>query len=189
MRMDWRRAGTPDGWVLERIWRHLLTGLTAGVFRSNNSGETVIAFRGVRPWDLRNLVSALVRRRFGYSKASLHFAQIVQRQDAGTLTIVGHSGGGGMASWLGYKLDVPTVTFNSGRTKWSLLNDGRQQFNVCVRGDFWGDPWNGLYSMPLPGEYMVLDRSKGSRQTHSPRAVIRALKERLPDDCRATDPK
>jgi len=182
LRMDWRRADTPNGWALERIWRHWLTGLTAGVFHCHNSGETVIAIRGVRPWDLRNVVSALVRRRFGYSKTSLRFAQSIQRQDTRIVTIIGHSGGGGLASWLGYKLDVPTVTFNSGRTRSSLLNDGHRQFNVCVRGDFWGDPWNGLYSMPLRGEYLVLDRSMGSRQTHSLVAIIQALKERLPGD-------
>lgn len=180
--MDQRRARLPHGWALVQIWRHWLTGLTAGVFHCHESGETVIAIRGVRPWDPRNVASTIVRRRFGYSKASLVFARSVQRKNAGFLTIIGHSGGGGMASWLGYKLGVGTVTFNSGRTKSSLLNDGRRQFNVCVRGDFWGDPWRGLYGMPLPGEYLVLDRPMGSRRTHSPATIIRALKERLPDD-------
>ena len=177
LNLEQPRVTPPEQWQRIQYWKNRMTGLTAAVYRCERDGEVVIAWRGVRAWNPRDVLGALVRRRCGYSRQSLLFARSVVRAYGRNVTIIGHSGGGGLASWLGQKLRVASVTFNSGRTKWSLLNDGHKQTNVCIRGDFWGDPWNGLYSMPLPGRYLVLDRPVGSRGTHGLAVVIGALRE------------
>jgi hypothetical protein len=180
-RVNWPFAKIPAGWELLQYKKHWLTGFNAGVFRRTDGGETVIAIKGVRPWDPRDLTAMMVRRRFGYPRSTLRFAEAMLRKWGTPMTVIGHSGGGGVASWLGYKLGLPTVTFNSGRTRAALLNDGAKQVNVCVRGDKWGDPWNGLYGMKLPGEYLVLDPPRGIRNRHFMRPIIAALEsnERL----------
>ena len=175
-RVNWPWAPIPDDWELVQLRKHWLTGFYAGVFRQLSTGKIVVAVKGVRPWDPRDLVAVPIRRTLGYPRSTLGIAKKTLGRWGPGATIIGHSGGGGVASWLGHKLGLPTVTFNSGRTKAALLNDGSQQINVCIRGDKWGDPWNGLYRMPLQGEYLVLDRPKG-RHPHFMRAIIDALEE------------
>jgi pimeloyl-ACP methyl ester carboxylesterase len=174
-RVNWPFAKIPSGWELVQYKKHWLTGLNAGVFRRTDGSETVIAIKGVRPWDPRDLTAMALRRHFGYPRSTLKFAESTMRKWGPPITIVGHSGGGGVASWLGHKLGVPTATFNSGRTRAALLNDGTLQTNVCIRGDKWGDPWNGLYGMKLPGRYLVLDPPPNIRNRHFMRAIIAAL--------------
>ena len=179
LNLERRATPLPEFWRRVRSWKNPWTGLTAAVFRCEAEDKTVLAFRGVRVWNPRDLIGALIRRRCGYTSISLRLARSVAQEFGADLTIIGHSGGGGLASWLGGQLGVPSVTFNSGRTKWSLLNDGERQTNVCISGDFWGDPWNGLYGMPLPGQYLLLDRPEGKRETHAIPVVLAALRKKL----------
>jgi pimeloyl-ACP methyl ester carboxylesterase len=181
-RVNWPFAPVPDGWELVDYRKHWLTGFNAGVFRRASTGDVVVGIKGVRPWDLRDLAAIPIKRTFGYPRSTLRFAETVLDRWGPGVTFIGHSGGGGVASWLGHELGRPSVTFNSGRTKASLLNDGRRQINVCVRGDVWGDPWNGLYGMKLPGEYIVLDPPPHARRIHFIRAVIEALELRYAGD-------
>lgn len=173
-----RRAEMPKEWALIQRRKHWLTGFKAMVFRHGADGEVVVAIKGVRPWDIRDLVSVPIRRTIGYPRSTLRFARRMLEQYGSKLTIVGHSGGGGIASWLGAELGVPTVTFNSGRTKAALRNDGSRQINVFIRGDKWGDPERGFYAMPLKGETIVLDPPPGVRGKHMMGPVVKALKRR-----------
>ncbi len=170
-----RRQALPPRWIEEGRRSHWLTGLDLVRYRNTVSGERVIAIKGVEAWDPRDLVAVVIQRRFGYRRSSLRLARkLLATTDSGA-SIIGHSAGGGLASWLGHELGLPTVTFNSGRTRASLVNDGRRQTNVCIRGDGWGDPWRGFYGMPLPGRYVVLDKLPGSGNRHLMKAIIAAL--------------
>ncbi len=181
-RVNWPFAPVPEGWMLVEFKKHRLTGFNAGVFRRKATGEIAVGIKGVQVWDLRDLIAVPIKRTFGYPRSTLRYAKSVLERFGPRVTFIGHSGGGGVASWLGHELGRPSVTFNSGRTRASLLNDGRRQVNVCVRGDRWGDPWNGLYGMKLAGEYIVLDPPPRARRIHFIRAVIEALELRYAGD-------
>lgn len=169
-------ARMPDGWAIARIYRDW-TGLDIFVFRNKTIDATVMAIKGVEVGDPRDVISMLMRRAFQrYSPNSRRLAQRWRDQwDPDRFVIIGHSGGGGLASWLGGELDVPTVTFNAGRTEASLANDGQQQVNVIIRGDEFGDPISGLYGMPLAGIDIYLDADRGEG-THWMETIIAALR-------------
>lgn len=174
-RTYWPRAAIPEGWTFLGHQRHWLTGFDSGVFHHASSGETVIAIKGVRPWDIRDLASVPVRRTLGYPRSTLGIVERIVARHGPQVTLIGHSGGGGIASWLGQQLGLPSITFNAGRTRAALRNDGSKQLNVCIRGDIWGDPEHGLYGMRLPGDYLFLDPPPGWRARHMMGTVIRAL--------------
>lgn len=155
----------PEGWTRVVRRRHLF-GLTSTIYRATDDGRTVWAFDGAN--GPGQVLAIVFRRLFGYRLGTL------ANQPRPTI-VIGMSAGGGKASWIGYRLGVPSVTFSAGRTRAGLRNDGRQQTNISVRGDPFGDPWNGLYGMPLPGRYVLLDRPKGFA-SHSMAAVLEALR-------------
>jgi pimeloyl-ACP methyl ester carboxylesterase len=165
----------PDDWSIARVHRDW-TGLDVFVFRNKGIDATVMAIKGVEIGDPRDVISMLMRRAFQrYSPYSRRLAERWRDEwNPDRFVIVGHSGGGGLASWLGAELGVPTATFNAGRTEASLTNDGHRQVNVIIRGDEFGDPISGLYGMPLPGIDIYLDADRGEG-THWMATVIAAL--------------
>lgn len=170
-----RRLPLPSGWVETGRRGNPLTGVNAAAFRHPGTGEVVVAIKGVNAWDIRDLIFIAVHRTIGYGESAVQLVRKLIGETDSDVTIIGHSAGGGLASWLGERLAVATVTFNAGRTRSSLANSGRRQVNVCIRGDRWGDPWRGFYRMPLPGRYVVLDRRPGSGNRHLMPAVVTAL--------------
>lgn len=156
-------AGT--GWKRVELadW---LTGFDATVW--NNGSETVVAILGLE--GLLDVIGSFIRRLFGYDPRILEWVKKYNPD-----VVIGHSGGGGIASWIGSKIRVRTVTFASGRTRWSLENDGTNQTNVWITGDRWGDPEAG-YGMPLKGTNIVLKPVPGY-DLHQMPSIIAALEK------------
>lgn len=118
--------------------------------REHPTSVIVVAVNGMH--DLRDFVAALFRRFTGYSERIVNFiAEVDRLHQPATLIVIGHSAGGGIASWAGAQLGLPTVTFNAARTLQARSNDGSRQINVIVCGDPFGDPIGGLYGHPLAG--------------------------------------
>lgn len=168
----------PEGW--KKIDKVVIPsgGFYANIYSGPNA-NMVMSISGQRPHRPRFLWDMIVTRRIlsRYNMKILdrvmyHLDTYPQRD----FTFIGASGGGGVASWLGWAFKKPSVSFNGGRTKWSLLNDGTKQDIVYVKGDGWGDPYNGRYGMPMPGNELVLEQEPG-KETHHMSAIIELLEK------------
>jgi hypothetical protein len=122
-------------------------------------------------------VIAVLRRRIfgGASATALAFVDLVRKAHPDeALTVIGHSSGGGTASFLGAVLGLSSITFNGARTRAALRNDGAHQLNVIVRGDFWGDP--AVLPGRLAGKTLWLDGDGlARRERHSLAAIVAGL--------------
>lgn len=161
-----RSYALPSGWAVTEDKKFFITGFHAMVF-TGPAAMKVIAIEGVS-LALRDLIGVGVRRLFGYDS---RIAEWVRAHDPDLVT--GHSGGGGIAAWLGWYLPVDTVVFNSGRTRQSLLNDGTRQTVVYITGDRWGDPVNGMYGSAMKGTQVELTPT--GTELHKPTAIVAAL--------------
>lgn len=155
---------TPGGWhvVTER---HL--GLDAYVYE-HADGSRVLAIQGTET--ASDLVAIPIRRIFGYSDRYVEMAM-----DYDVDVVIGHSAGGGMASWVGHVAAIPSVTFNAAvPTRQALQNNGALQVNVVVGGDRWGDPEARPLEGHLAGTYVRFDAPAGMR-THPMTTVLAAM--------------
>jgi hypothetical protein len=152
----------PEGWTL---YYEQSRGLDAYVYERGD--ERILAIQGTKT--MGDLVAIPVRRLFGYSDRYLKIARVLDVD-----LVIGHSAGGGMASWVAYELGVPSVTFNAAApTEQALLNDGAQQTNVVVTGDRWGDPANTQAS--LAGTYVYLPPAPEGVRSHPMTTVFEIL--------------
>ena len=155
---------TPDGW-------HVVTerrlGLDAYVYERAD-GTRVLAIHGTET--AADLVAIPIRRIFGYSDRYVALAM-----DYEVDVVIGHSAGGGMASWVGHVAAIPSVTYNAAvPTQQALRNDGALQINVVVGGDRWGDPEARPLEGHLAGAYVRFDPPTGMR-THPMTTVLAAM--------------
>lgn len=154
---------TPQGWTLEA---HTTEGLDAYVY--TDGVDTVLAIAGTHT--IADLVAIPIRRAFGYSD---RYLEIAEAWDADI--VVGHSAGGGVASWVGAELGIWSVTFNAAvPIAEALENDGTRQVNVIIDGDRWGDPENRRSGAALAGTYVTLTAPVGV-PTHPMATIIEAL--------------
>lgn len=151
----------PDSWAQADHYYRPQNGTEMNVY-TNGDGQAVLAIRGAN--QVRDILYAPWKRLFGYSDADLDYARQVAAQYP-DLQIIGHSAGGGLASWLGNQLGLPTVTFNAGRPPAAAEGTGANQTNVAINGDIWGDPQHvregGVLGGPLPGNYVYLNAPDG----------------------------
>lgn len=167
----------PDSWSQADHYYRPQNGTEMNVYTDGN-GQAVLAIRGAN--QLRDILYAPWKRAFGYSDADLAYARQVAQQYP-NLEIIGHSAGGGLASWLGNQLNLPTVTFNAGRPPAATEGTGTNQTNVAISGDIWGDPQHvrdgGVLGGPLPGNYVYLNAPNGisGLQLHRMPTILAAL--------------
>lgn len=155
----------PEGWRRQTRRRHAF-GLNSTIYEHAGDGKTVWCFDGANAPG--QILAIPCRRLFGYRLGSL-------AAEPPPSVVLGMSAGGGKASWIASVLSARSVTFNAGRTRFSLRNDGSLQTNIAISRDPFGDPWNGLYGMPLPGRYVLLPRPRGFI-SHSMAAILEALR-------------
>lgn len=152
----------PSGWQMVYEGQQ---GLDAYVYA--NGDQVVLAIQGTET--LTDLLAIPVRRVAGYDDRYLDLAA-----GFGVDAVVGHSAAGGLASWIGYELGVPSVTFNAAvPTDQAMLNDGTRQTNVVVTGDVWGDPSNGRAH--LAGTYVYLPSVPPGTNAHAMTTVVEIL--------------
>lgn len=94
----------PDGWEQTDRYTRPIVGTEMNLY-SGPGGQQVLAIEGIN--GVRDAVFAPFKRVFGYSPQVLDYVRTLQEANP-NLTVVGHSGGGLMASWLGGQLGVPT---------------------------------------------------------------------------------
>jgi hypothetical protein len=133
----------------------VLTGFSPATFVSCSGEAVVVVLDGLRDFDFRDYVAGgLGRAGGGYSRLALDFAAaLVAAYPGHDVSIIGHSAGGDVASYVAGALGLPSITFNAARSEASLtVNDGSRQLNVIVRGDPVADR-----SPSLPGMTLYLD--------------------------------
>jgi len=132
-----------------------LTGFNPATFVSCSGRGVVIVIEGLIDFDLRDYVAAGIRRAGGgYSQLALDYAAIViAAYPDHDVSVIGHSAGGDVASFVAGAFDLPSITFNAARSEASMGNDGSKQLNVVVRGDIVADRGQP----PLPGMVLYLD--------------------------------
>lgn len=171
----WRRAADRRAFGRARWLAAVLGDFRPVVFLNDGEGRAAVAIPGTRV-NLRGILAVLRRRIFGgASQLAAAFVGLARRQFPGyALTVIGHSSGGGTASWLGGALGVATITFNGARTRAALRNGGSRQVNVIVRGDFWGDPT--VLPGRLAGATLWLDGTGlGGPERHAMATIVRRL--------------
>lgn len=155
----------------------LLSGLNASVFVHCGGDLVVIAYRGMQIRDPRQYFTVAIRRLSDAPVLALRFAELVQQRFPGAnIVLVGHSGGGGMAIYTGWALDLPTIAFNPVRPRYDDgIDTGRQSINVIVEGDWLADPTAEGDPAP-PGRTLWLDPGDTPvRKRHSLEAIIEAF--------------
>jgi hypothetical protein len=174
-----RDQAIPPGWAKVEQPDAILSPRTALVFEK---GKTIlIAFKGVEIFSLRDILGIIPRRLFGYSRSNERYVRsVLEDRSAGQrLILAGHSGGGGLASYLGSIFRCETACFNSGRNKQSFENDGTQQVVCRVSGDRWSDPdAHPRLGAELPGRKVVL-AAQGGENKHDMKTVVAALERML----------
>lgn len=171
----WARAFDRSAFGAVRRLAAVLGDFMPVAFVDDGARRVAVAFPGTRV-NLRGVVAVLRRRIFGgASGLALAFVALARAKYPGAeVIVVGHSSGGGTASFAGAVLALPSLTFNGARTRAALRNDGARQLNVIVRGDFWGDP--AILPGRLAGETLWLPgEGLDSRQRHSLSAVVDGL--------------
>ncbi len=126
-----------------------VVGFFAATFIHCRSHSIVIAYRSLSDFDVRDYIAGLVRQIAGGESTIplILFERVQALYPDYAITVVGHSAGGGIASYVGAIEDVPAITFNPVLTDAALLNPGDKQLVVRVNGDLYSDP----EAAPAPG--------------------------------------
>lgn len=179
----------PDGWYAVEDISMPLRGLNATLYGNHDTTEVVLAVRGTEPWKVTDLVAIIVRRLWGYRPAVMNkLEDAVAPWNTADLTIIGHSGGGGIAQVLANRLGVPAVTFNTGRPAeaQATTDNDLNAYHVIVTSDRWGDwrlPGTRLGG-PLPGlqVYLPAPAHPAAGNLHEMATVVQALRAALTDN-------
>lgn len=117
-------------------------GFFATTYIHCTANAVVIVFRSLSNLDPRDYVAGYVRQ-VGGGETQLpltFFDEVRERYPGYAIMVVGHSSGGGLASYVGALKHVPSVAFNPVLFEGALLNSGEQQLVVRVTGDIYSDP-------------------------------------------------
>ncbi|MCW5714573.1 MAG: hypothetical protein KIT43_08695 [Bauldia sp.] len=131
-----------------------ISGFDPAAFVSCHGRAVVIVIDGLIDFDLRDYITAALRRAAGgASPQGLRYtAAIMAAYPDHDITIIGHSAGGDVASYVAGAFGLPSITFNAAPSEASRTgNDGARQLNVIVVGDPIAD------RTPLPGMTLYLD--------------------------------
>ena len=149
-----------------------ITGFRATTFINCMSHALVISIDHINvledPGDAIGGILRLFTR--GNSILALRFTEFVMTNYPDYyITVVGHSAGGGIASYAAGLYGLPSITYNSARTPAARTNDGAQQLNVIVRGDWIADPRNSPRA--LSGLTLFVDAGSFRGSLHSREAL------------------
>lgn len=137
-----------NGWNrMDRISKD--SGFQADVYRKGD--RIVIAYRGTDTnsgVDWKANASALLNPLAApeqYNQALDLVDDVRERFPDAAISLTGHSLGGGLASYAGYKRSIPTVTFNAARNRYSVFGINSEQTNFIVQNDLTSDPRSETY--------------------------------------------
>lgn len=131
-----------------------VSGFDPATFVSCTGRAVVIVIDGLIDFDLRDYVTAALRRAGGGAspQAVRYTAAILDAYPDHSVTVIGHSAGGDVASYVAGAFGLPSITFNAAPSEASRTgNDGSRQLNVIVIGDPIAD------RAPLPGTNLYLE--------------------------------
>jgi hypothetical protein len=184
------------GWTRVAEWNTIFTkggletkdaasaGFYASVYRNSKTGEITIAYRGTtdtRDWIANTQASTgIVPAQYEYAAA---LATLVKTQysAAPSITVTGHSKGGGEATYAAQQTAGITkvIAFNpaSPGILSSATRQGTEQINVIVPGDTVGNPKPGIIGLGhLPGKLYKVESTTAYQpnpfaQTQGPPAI------------------
>jgi hypothetical protein len=149
----------PDGWNPLEDPFDMDSGLFAQVFRGPN-GETVLAFRGteIKSWKdwLNNASQGSGLGVISSQYLEANYITLLMKQKYGNIEIVGHSLGGGLASFGGATHELSTTTFNSAGVHFNTLvmsrshsKDAKKFVNALyVEGEILSELQDGHFLLP-----------------------------------------
>ncbi|MGD9739252.1 MAG: hypothetical protein AB7O56_14075 [Bauldia sp.] len=119
-----------------------LAGFFGGTFVHCASGTIVAVYRSTSPYDPRDWFAGIARYTGGgYSDLALRFFDAVAARFPGhPIVVVGHSSGGGLASYVAGQRSAPSVVFNGTRSDAAVTNPGGAQLAIIIAGDPIADP-------------------------------------------------
>lgn len=153
---DWeslmRLAGVDEGQI--GTWRR--AGFYAALYRDDNTGEIILAFRGSDQF-VRDILVGSIPARIGVHplqyQAAMRLAVVITALYGRVPNLTGHSLGGALASYVAANFSdggafVPgrVVTFEADRNSLSLDSSHGNQINLVVPGSFVGDPVVGQFT-------------------------------------------
>lgn len=176
---EWFRAYDPSA----AVWA-AATSFYAATFFHCTTRTMVIAFESINPFDPRDVVVSFSRQIFGgWSPFALQFTEAVRAAYPDyEITLAGHSGGGGLASYVGGQLGLPVIAFAPARNTAATSHETDRQLNVTVIGDPIADP-NAFSVRPFRGPRVVpgttlflsVEVTHFIREIHALATVIRGL--------------
>lgn len=167
--VDWEAVLSRTGYSSEQVRTLRAAGFDAALYRNDGTKEITVAFRGsdqLRDWAGVNL-NARIRSFDLQYKAAADLASAVKEvwPKGTTISLTGHSLGGGLASYAAAKNPEITkvFTFNAARNPYSTAGTSSSQINIYVRDDVVGNPNNStMYgriagSGALPGKSFYIN--------------------------------
>ena len=158
-------------------------GLAISVFRNDETGAYTIAFRGTEnglDW-LTNVANGLGAETAQYSSA-VDFAVAFKAAFRGaTVSLTGHSLGGGLAAAAGLKTGFLTTTFNAAGIGRGIVDKydlaGRSQNNIInYRTNL--DPVTAFQELNIVPHGMILPDAAGIQHTINPTSLTDSIFER-----------
>lgn len=119
-----------------------LAGFNAETFIHCSARMVVVVFDNTNPKDPRDLFAGTLRQMIGgWSRLAVQVLDMVAAAYPGyALITVGHSSGGGLASYAAGQRGLPSLVFNPSRTRAADTNPGTEQIVVFVHHDPIADP-------------------------------------------------
>jgi hypothetical protein len=196
---DWETVMRANGVSASEISRYKQAGFDAGIYKNDKTGEIIVAYRGTESWgnsigtkiesaqDWRANITARLGGVEPQYKAASDLARMVRDQWSKstpdkTITLTGHSLGGGLASYAGQQQRIKNVyTFNAARNPLSASGQHAGQVNVAVPGDVVGDPGTSsdVGRGSLPGQTYNINTTSdqaGLSGTHEMDGIIGGMR-------------
>lgn len=174
----------PLGWV--RISRKffLASAQQVVLFYHPETDAHAFCWHGQKPWWPQSMLQSVLRQKFDIPYPEI-FKEWIDEQVKDHMiqrfVVIGHSGGAGIAQYMGWLYATPAFCFEGGaaaqHTFDARLNTGRFGLtSVWIKGSKWGDGDQGK-GVP-PGEVIRLDPIPGKWE-HNPITITKALEKLL----------